>query len=149
MAYRVPPWFRGHFLQMFFLCYNAYLCWLILSECRLLEYWTCMQEPFMPYMRLLQSMETVNITFLYLLLRRAEYLGHENSAFCDSSVVAENIYLRTVVCLDCNFCRCVFEADFLFLSPYKVDVTLFQFVNRKIVCEFEMIPIFPKTREQI
>ena len=85
---------------------------------------------------------TVNITFLYLLLRRAEYLGHENSAFCDSSVVAENIYLRTVVCLDCNFCGCVFEADFLSfystwkLRPYKVDVTLFQFVSRKIVCEF-------------
>ena len=57
----------------------------------------------MPHMRLFQSMETVNITFLYLLLRRAEYLGHENSAFCDSSVVAENIYVRTVVCLDCNF----------------------------------------------
>ena len=55
----------------------------------------------MPYMRLFQSMETVNITFLYLLLRLAEYLGHEN------------IYLRTVVYLDCNFCRCVFEADFL------------------------------------
>ena len=27
------------FLQMFFLCYNAYLCWLVMSECRLLEYW--------------------------------------------------------------------------------------------------------------
>ena len=40
-------------------------------------------------------------------------LGHENSAFCDSSVVADNIYLMTVVCVDCNFCRCVFEADFL------------------------------------
>ena len=36
-----------------------------------------MQEPFMPHMRLFQSMETVNITFLYLLLRRAEYLGQE------------------------------------------------------------------------
>ena len=67
----------------------------------------------MPYMRLFQSMETVNIIFLYLLLRLAEYLGHENSAFCDSSLVAENIYLMIVVCLDCNFCRCVFEADFL------------------------------------
>ena len=67
----------------------------------------------MPYMRLFQSMETVNITFLYLLLRLAEYLGHENSAFCDSSVVVDNIYLTTVVCLDCNFCRCVFEAYFL------------------------------------
>ena len=28
-------------------------------------------------MRLFQSMETVNITFLYLLLRRAECLGQE------------------------------------------------------------------------
>ena len=34
-----------------------------------------MQEPFMP--RPFQSMKTVNITFLYLLLRRAEYLGQE------------------------------------------------------------------------
>ena len=31
----------------------------------------------MPHMLLFQSMETVNITFLYLLLRRAEYLGQE------------------------------------------------------------------------
>ena len=31
----------------------------------------------MPHMRLFQSMEAVNITFLYLLLRRAECLGQE------------------------------------------------------------------------
>ena len=70
-----PLGFEDIFCRCFLLCYNAYLCWLVMSECRLLEYWTCMQEPFMPGP--FQSMETVNITFLYLLLRRAEYLGQE------------------------------------------------------------------------
>ena len=30
---------RTFFADVFFLCYNAYLCWLVMSECRLLEYW--------------------------------------------------------------------------------------------------------------
>ena len=142
MAYRVPPWFRGHFLQMFFLCYDAYLCWLVLSECPLLEYWTCMQGPFMPYMRLFQSMETVNITFLYLLLRRAEYLGQGERflwLICSRREhLPQDRSLFRLQLLQVRFWSwlpCSFYSTWK-LRPYKVDVTLFQFVNRKIVCEF-------------
>ena len=91
----------------------------------------------MPHMRLFQSMETVNITFLYLLLRRAEYFGQGERflwLICSRREhLAQDRSLFRLQLLQVHF-----EADFSsFYSTWKlrpyIVVTLFRLVNRKIV----------------
>ena len=125
---------------------TTYLCWLVLSECRPLEYWNQLLNMharalyatyasiskhgngkhyiFVLTVKTCRIFRTREQRFLWLICSRREHLRQDRSLF------------------RLQLCRCVFEADFLSfystwkLRPYKVDVTLFQFVNRKIVCEF-------------
>ena len=148
MAYRVPPWFRGHFLQMFFLCYNAYLCWLVMSEYRLLEYWNQLLNMhaiarlyatyasiskhgngkhyiFVLTVKTCRILRTREQRFLRLICSRRQHLPHDRSLF----------RLQLLQVRFWSWFPSSFYSTWK-LRPYKVDVTLFQFVNRKIVCEF-------------
>ena len=63
--------------------------------------------------------------FLWLICSRRQHLPHDRS-LCRLQLLQVRFW---------SWLPCSFYSTWK-LRPYKVDVTLFQFVNRKIVCEF-------------